>query len=134
MEMQYRKILFLGVLAACAGSFLYYKRNIRMPLKTYTRRALQMAVLDDAICRRELEGNSMGGHTITFPPETETLPHRDHLFLSMNRKKSRIALQAELARMEQRLREAEGLRNTLKTNLDIGFAPYESTEEPSEEP
>ena len=86
MEMQYRKILFLGVLAACAGSFLYYKRNIRMPLKTYTRRALQMAVLDDAICRRELEGNSMGGHTITFPPETETLPLRDHLFLSMNRK------------------------------------------------
>lgn len=134
MEMQYRKILFLGVLAACAGSFLYYKRNIRMPLKTYTRRALQMAVLDDAICRRELEGNSMGGHTITFPPETETLPHRYHLFLSMNRKKSRIALQAELARMEQRLREAEGLRNTLKTNLDIGFAPYETTEEPSEEP
>ena len=110
MEMQYRKILFLGALAACAGSFLYYKRNIRMPLKTYTRRALQMAVLDDAICRRELEGNSMGGHTITFPPETETLPHRYHLFLSMNRKKSRIALQAELARMEQRLREAEGLR------------------------
>ena len=134
MEMQYRKILFLGVLAACAGSFLYYKRNIRMPLKTYTRRALQMAVLDDAICRRELEGNSMGGHTITVPPETETLPHRYHLFLSMNRKKSRIALQAELARMEQRLREAEGLRNTLKTNLDIGFAPYETTEEPSEEP
>ena len=134
MEMQYRKILFLGVLAACAGSFLYYKRNIRMPLKTYTRRALQMAVLDDAICRRELEGNSMDGHAITFPPETETLPHRDHLFLNMNRKKSRIALQAELARMEQRLREAEGLRNTLKTNLDIGFAPYETTEEPSEEP
>lgn len=134
MEMQYRKILFLGVLAACAGSFLYYKRNIRMPLKTYTRRALQMAVLDDAICRRELEGNSMGGHTITFPPETETLPHRYHLFLSMNRKKSHIALQAKLARMEQRLREAEGLRNTLKTNLDIGFAPYETTEEPSEEP
>ena len=134
MEMQYRKILFLGALAACAGSFLYYKRNIRMPLKTYTRRALQMAVLDDAICRRELEGNSMGGHAITLPPETETLPHRYHLFLSMNRKKSRIALQAELARMEQRLREAEGLRNTLKTNLDIGFAPYETTEEPSEEP
>ena len=132
--MQYRKILFLGVLAACAGSFLYYKRNIRMPLKTYTRRALQMAVLDDAICRRELEGNSMDGHAITFPPETETLPHRYHLFVSMNRKKSRIALQAELARMEQRLREAEGLRNTLKTNLDIGFAPYETTEEPSEEP
>lgn len=76
----------------------------------------------------------IGGHAITFPPETETLPHRYHLFLSMNRKKSRIALQAELARMEQRLREAEGLRNTLKTNLDIGFAPYESTEEPSEEP
>ena len=134
MEMQYRKILFLGVLAACAGSFLYYKRNIRIPLKPYTRRALQMAVLDDAICRRELEGNSMDGHAITFPPETETLPHRYHLFLSMNRKKSRIALQAELARMEQRLREAEGLRNTLKTNLDIGFAPYEATEEPSEEP
>lgn len=132
--MQYRKILFLGVLAACAGSFLYYKRNIRMPLKTYTRRALQMAVLDDAICRRESEGNSIGGHAITFPPETETLPHRYHLFLSMNRKKSHIALQAELARMEQRLREAEGLRNTLKTNLDIGFAPYETTEEPSEEP
>ena len=104
--MQYRKILFLGALAACAGNFLYYKRNIRMPLKTYTRRALQMAVLDDAICRRELEGNSIGGHAITFPPETETLPHRYHLFLSMNRKKSRRQLREEIAGMEERLRES----------------------------
>ena len=39
-----------------------------MPLKEYTRRALYMALLDDEICRNELEGNIIGGEEIRFPP------------------------------------------------------------------
>lgn len=105
-----------------------------MSLKTYTRYALQMAVPDDAICRREPERNRIGSNTITFPPETKSLPDRYHLFLNMNRKKSRYSIRASSAWMEQRLQESEDLRNIPKTNLDIAFTPYDATEEQTEEP
>lgn len=60
---------------------------IRMPLKEFTRYALYMAVLDDEICRNELEGNQIGDEVITFPPKEETLQYRYHLFLQMNLRK-----------------------------------------------
>ena len=51
-----KSILLWGALAACAGGVLCFRRSIRMPLKEYTRYALLMAVLDDEICRNELQG------------------------------------------------------------------------------
>ena len=50
------KIAALSGLAVVAGA-LCRSLMIRMPLKEFTRCALYMAVMDDEICRNELEGN-----------------------------------------------------------------------------
>ena len=96
------KIAALSGLAAVVG-IACRSLMIRMPLKEFTRYALYMAVLDDEICRNELEGNRIGDTVIQFGPKEETLQDRYHIFLQMNRKKSRRQLQAEIAEMEQRL-------------------------------
>lgn len=78
-----------------------------MSLKEYTRYALYMAALDDEICRNELEGNTIGEETIVFPPKSESLQYRYHLFLSMNQKRSRKTIQSEIAAIEQRPKESK---------------------------
>ena len=65
-----------------------------------------MAVLDDEICRNELEGCRIGDEVIRFPPRAETLQDRYQMVLQMNRKKSRRQLREEIAGMEERLRES----------------------------
>lgn len=100
------KIAALGCLAAVAGTAAYWRWMIRMPLREFTRYALYMAVMDDEICRNELEGNQIGDEVITFPPKAETLQERYHLFLQMNRTKSRHQIQEEVFEMEQRLQES----------------------------
>ena len=86
------KAAVLGALALGAGAAVRWRWRYRMPLKEFTRYALYMAVLDDEICRNELEGNRIGEETIVFPPKPETLQDRYHMFLQMNRKKSRNPL------------------------------------------
>ena len=97
------KAAILGCLAVGTGASACWRWMFRMPLKEFTRYALYMAVLDDEICRNELEGNRIGDTMIQFGPKEETLQDRYHIFLQMNRKKSRRQLQAEIAEMEQRL-------------------------------
>lgn len=105
MKTRYQ-IAALGSLVAVAGAAACWKWRFRMPLKEFTRYALYMAVMDDEICRNELEGNQIGDEVITFPPKEETLQYRYHLFLQMNRTKSRRQIQKEIADMEQRLQES----------------------------
>lgn len=100
------KIAILGGLAGVVGSVARWRWMIRMPLKEFTRYALYMAVMDDEICRNELEGNQIGDEIITFPPKVETLQERYHLFLQINRAKSRRQIQEKIMEMEQRLRES----------------------------
>lgn len=90
----------IGKLAAAAGVAAYglYRWNYRMPLKDYTAYALYMGVMDDAICRRELKNSA-----VIFPPRVESLSYKYHLFLQMNRKKSRKKIQKEIWSMEQHL-------------------------------
>lgn len=97
------KAAILGCLAVGTSAVACWRWMFRMPLKEFTRYALYMAVLDDEICRNELEGNRIGDTVIQFGPKEETLQDRYHIFLQMNRKKSRRQLQAEIAEMEQRL-------------------------------
>ena len=108
-------------LAACLGGLVWYRRNWRMPLKEYTRWALYMAVLDDAICRRELDGLQIDVECIRFPPKADSLQYRYHLFLQGNRKKSREMLRRETAQLEQRLRQAR---------LDAGLSEGELDADP----
>ena len=93
-------------ISAVAG-FGMFRWNYQMPLKEYTANALYMAVLDDEICRRELAGLT------DFPSKKETLQYKYHLFLELNRRKSRKEIQQEIIRLEYRRsnlnqRETEG--------------------------
>ncbi len=113
------KIAALGGLATVAGAAARWKWMIRMPLREFTRYALYMAVMDDEICRNELEGNQIGDEVITFPPKEETLQDRYHLFLQMNRTKSRRQLQEKISEMEQRLQESRQYIGQPKEQLEV---------------
>ena len=113
------KIALVGGLAVVVGAVTCWKWMIRMPLKEFTRYALYMAVLDDEICRNELEGNQIGDEVITFAPRSETLQERYHLFLELNRTKSRQQIQEEIAEMEQRLQESRQYRDQPKERLEV---------------
>lgn len=116
------KIVLLSCLAVVAGTTCYWRWMIRMPLKEFTRYALYMAVMDDEICRNELEGNQIGDAVITFPPKVETLQERYHLFLQMNRTKSRRQIQKEIAEMEQRLQESRQYIDQPRQQLEVEFS------------
>lgn len=113
------KAAILGCLAAGAGAAACWRWRIRMPLKVFTRYALYMAVLDDEICRNELEGHQIGGTVIQFGPKEETLQERYHIFLQRNRKKSRRQLQAEISDMEQRLQESRQYIGQPRGRLEV---------------
>ena len=112
------KISAHGVLVVVAGT-AGWKWRIRMPLKEFTRYALYMAVMDDEICRNELEGNQIGDEGVMFPPKAETLQDRYHLFLQMNRTKSRRQIQDEITEMEQRLWESRQYMDKPKEQLEV---------------
>ena len=113
------KIVALGCLAVGVASAVRWRWMIRMPLQEFTRYALYMAVMDDEICRNELEGNQIGDEIITFPPKVETLQERYHLFLQMNRAKSRQQIQKEIAEKEQRLQESRQYIGQPKEKLEV---------------
>lgn len=116
------KIALVGSLAAAVGIAACWRWMIRMPLGEFTRYALYMAVMDDEICRNELEGNQIGDEVIAFAPRAETLQERYHLFLELNRTKSRQQLQQEIAYMEQRLQESRQYRDQPKEQLEVEFS------------
>lgn len=114
------KAAILGCLAVGTGAAACWRWMFRMPIKEFTRYALYMAVLDDEICRNELEGNQIDNAVIQFGPKEETLQDRYHIFLQMNRKKSRRQLRAEIAEMEQRLQASrQYIGRTNSTPNDI---------------
>ncbi len=113
------KIAALGCLAAVVGTAACWRWMIRMPLKEFTRYALYMAVMDDEICRNELEGNQIGDEVIVFPPKAETLQERYHLFLELNKAKGRYQIQKEILEMEQRLQESRQYIGQPKQHLEV---------------
>ena len=114
-------IALAGGLAVAVSAAACWRWMIRMPVEEFTRYALYMAVLDDEICRNELEGNQIGDDIITFPPKVETLQERYHLFLERNWTKSRRQLQQEIVDMEQRLRESRQYIGQPKERLEVEF-------------
>jgi len=115
------KIALVGGLAVAVGAVAWWKWMFRMPLKEFTRCALYMAVMDDEICRNELEGNRIGDQVISFAPRVETLQERYHLFLQMNLRKTSAQIQQEIADMEQRLQESRQYIGQPKEQLEVEF-------------
>ena len=90
--------------------------------RQYSTIFLYIAVLDDKICRNELEGNRIGDQVISFTPRAETLQERYHLFLELNRTKDREQLQQEIADLEQRFRKSRQYRDQSKEQPEVEFA------------
>ncbi len=114
-----RCVVLLSALAIGAGAAVGWRWRFRIPLKEFTRCALYMAVLDDEICRSELEGQAVGEEVLCFPPKSETLQERYHFFLQRNCGKSRRQLQKEIGAMEQRLEESRKTAEEPKGPLEI---------------
>ena len=112
-------IALAGGLAVAVSAAVCWRWKIRMPLREFTRYALYMAVMDDEICRNELEGKQVGDQVTTFAPRAETLQERYHLFLEMNRAKSCRRIQEKIAEMEQRLQESRQYIGQPKERLEV---------------
>ena len=94
--------------------------------RQYSTIFLYIAVLDDKICRNELEGNRIGDEVISFAPRAETLQERYHLFLELNRAKDRRQLQQEISYMEQRLRESRQYADRPGERLEVEFSEQDA--------
>lgn len=129
--MRKRTVFFgLSAMAVCTAGAALWRKSIPMPLKEYTRYALYMAVLDEEICRRELENCRVGGVPIVFPPKDLSLQDRYHLFLAMNREKSREALRQEMTAMERRLQAAEQCERGEELEVSLQQADVQEEEFP----
>lgn len=118
----HHKAAILGCLAVATGMVVWKRWAFRMPFKEFTRYALYMAVMDDEICRNELEGNDLGGVRIEFPDKMDSLQMRYHLFLQMNQKKSRQQILDEIAAMEQRLQDSRQYIGQPSVNLSASIS------------
>ena len=118
----HHKAAILGCLAVATSTIVWKRRTFRMPFKEFTRYALYMAVMDDEICRNELEGNDLGGVRIEFPDKMDSLQMRYHLFLQMNQKKSRQQILGEIAAMEQRLQDSRQYIGQPSVNLSAAIS------------
>ena len=111
----------LGCLAVGIGAGVCWRLQIRTSLKEFAQYALYMAVMDDEICRNELEGNQIGDAIIRFPHKMKTLQERYHHFLKINRKRSRRQLRKDIAEMERRLRDSRQYTAHPKQRLELVF-------------
>lgn len=112
--------LSVGIGSVVSGiGYLYYKFIPKMSLKKYTEACLYMAVMDDEICRNELEGNYMDGKEIVFPPKRESLQYRYNLFLEMYKTYSKKKLEKEIIKLEKRLEESKQYIDMEKEELSV---------------
>lgn len=112
--------LVVGAGSVLSGiGYIYYKFIPKMPFKKYTEACLYMAVMDDEICRNELEGNYIDEQEIVFPSKRESLQYRYHLFLDMYKTYSKKKLEKEIYKLEKRLEESRQYIDMDKEELSI---------------
>lgn len=116
------KLFSIGVCAVLFGiTYQVLKIFPKVPFKSYTQMCLYMAVMDDEICRNELEGNTIEGRKIIFPPKRESLQYRYHLFLKMYKQFSSRQLEQEIKKMEKRLQESKLYLHKESEELQVEF-------------
>lgn len=96
----------IGGLILGSGSALYAIRRYRRYLQEYKAACLYIAVMDDEICRNELEGRMMSGRKLEFPCKQESLSYRYELFLDMYKGMRIRSLREKIEEFEQRLEES----------------------------
>lgn len=87
--------------------------------KEYTKICLYLAVMDDEICRNELEGNFVDGKEIVFPPKSDSLQYRYHLFLQTYKSLKLDELEQEVRVFEKRLKDSKRYISEEKIELEV---------------
>ncbi|WP_352399265.1 hypothetical protein [Anaerotignum sp.] len=104
MKKYLKKKITWGLCALFLLLVMFCKKRLpRIPNREYTKACLYMAVLDDEICRNELEGNFVGEKEIVFPPKPDSLQYRYHLFLESYKGYTQEQIAGEMQRFEKRL-------------------------------
>lgn len=100
-------------------TYLAYKFLPKMSLKEYTKACLYIAVMDDEICRNELEGNFIEGEEIIFPNKKDSLKYKYDIFLKTYKTYSKKKLEEEIQMFESRLEESKKYINEPKVELNL---------------
>lgn len=110
----------INAIGICIGgvALVYYKLP-SVSWKKYTKICLYLAVMDDEICRNELEGNHVGNKRIVFPPRRDSLQYRYHLFLKTYKQLSLQQLEEEISKFEKRLEESREYINEGNVELQV---------------
>ena len=95
-----------GISLCIGGAILAYYKLPRVPLKEYTKICQYLAVMDDEICRNELDGNYIENEKIVFPSKRDSLQYKYHLFLETYKRFSLQELEEEFSKFEKKLEES----------------------------
>ncbi|RKD22343.1 hypothetical protein SAMN02745883_02386 [Caminicella sporogenes DSM 14501] len=106
------------VLAMLAG-FIYKSNKPKIPVKEYEALCLELAKIDDQIARNELEGNTINGKKVVFPPKDESIKYRYEVFLDMYKKYSREDLEKEKEHLLKRLETSKQYLNEESQDLEL---------------
>lgn len=110
----------ISAIGICIGGVaLAYCKLPSVSWKKYTKICLYLAVMDDEICRNELEGNHVGNKRIVFPPRRDSLQYRYHLFLKTYKRLSLQQLEEEISKFEKRLEESREYINEGNVELQV---------------
>lgn len=125
MKVSKNKII-IGAFAAAIGigtlGFIIKNKYMpKVPLKEYKELCLELAVIDDEICRNELEGNTVHGEEITFGSKGETVQYRYELFLEMYKDYTKEMLDEEREALYIRLAESKQYVGMEKQELELDF-------------
>ena len=96
-----RLSLHISLVSLAAGAAVFLRSRYPLPLKDYTSSCLYMAVLDHEICRRRLEGTSVNGVPVDFPPPREDLHSRYQFFLQSCRGMTASQLDQKIRGLEE---------------------------------
>jgi len=110
----------ISAIGICIGGVaLAYYNLPRVSWKKYSKICLYLAVMDDEICRNELEGNYVENKRIVFPPRRDSLQYRYHLFLETYKRLSLQQLEEEISKFEKRLEESREYINEGNVELQV---------------
>lgn len=108
-----------AILSVIVGGALYLKFMPKVSLSKYTKTCLYFAVLDDEICRNELEGNFIRDNEIKFPARPESVHYRYKMFLDIYKGYSKKELNKEMQTFEKRLQESKQYLNKPKQKMTL---------------
>lgn len=110
------RVLLISLGCFAGGSALWIRKKKKREIEKW---ALFFAVMDDEICRNELEGNFVNGRPIVFGEKKDSLYDRYQYFLELLQHKSKAWCQREEKRLKKRLATSRQYAKKPKETLQL---------------